>query len=190
MKKEATLIIVDMQNDFIDGVFSNADAQRIVEPIVDLMCGWDGNIILTRDTHQYNYLDTPEGKKLPIRHCVQGTEGWCVHDAIMQTVLALLGTNGVPCDFIDKSTFGYIEWREWGNPELCDDIYIVGTCTDICVISNALILKAMFPEKNITVISDLCAGTTTENHEAALNVMRSCQVDVISEEEFRNMQKE
>ena len=179
------LIIVDMQNDFIDGALANPEAQKIVEPICKLVMSqkWD-DIVLTMDTHQSNYLKTQEGRKLPIKHCVEGMDGWRLNEEIKFTCndRFILKYKTYPHGPLHKNTFGYIYWKmfKYDRVKLGDsvNIYIVGTCTDICVVSNALILKSTYPEANITVYSNLCAGTTKENHEAALQVMRSCQIDV------------
>lgn len=168
MKK--TLIVVDMQNDFIDGSLGTKEAQAIVGNVRKKIeeynaCG--GEIIFTRDTHGEDYLETPEGKNLPVEHCIRGTKGWEIAEGLE-----------VPgCSYIDKPTFGYIHWdeREFGEIEL------VGLCTDICVVSNALILKAMFPDTEITVDAACCAGVTPETHRAALETMKMCQIRVIGE---------
>jgi nicotinamidase-related amidase len=165
------LIVVDMQNDFIDGSLANPAAQAIVDPIIKKIKEFDGRVIFTQDTHYSNYCKTQECKKLPIEHCKIGTPGWEIHSDILQ---AVTGRNFV--HMIRKETFGYINWRDIIRD--CEEIIICGTCTDICVVSNALIIKAMYPETKITVLKDLCAGLTPEKHEAALEVMRSCQIDV------------
>lgn len=177
MGKKKTLIIIDMQNDFISGSLANKDAEAIVEPMCEYIKNFKGNIICTRDTHQANYLNTMEGKNLPIEHCIEDTAGHCIDDRILK---ALRGKDYI---VIDKNTFGTLEWGNWISTYLYDnlekcDIEICGTCTDICVISNALILKAMYHEHNISVLANLCAGLTKEKHEAALNVMSSCQIEI------------
>ena len=171
------LIVVDMQYDFIDGALANKDAQKIVKPIADFIKenSFD-QIIFTRDTHGKDYLNTPEGKKLPVTHCLEGTKGWVVHEDILNAAI----DSDTPYYFVDKPTFGYRGWL-WGADFMYDhdEITVVGTCTDICVVSNVLILKAAFPEARIEVVGDLCAGLTPEKHKAALDVMESCQVDVV-----------
>lgn len=162
-----TLIVIDMQNDFISGSLGTKQAEAIVENVQKRIAEYKGRgdeIIYTRDTHGENYLSTPEGKKLPVVHCVKGTWGWQIADGLYVDSAAV----------IDKPTFGYIGWNKFSfeTVELC------GLCTDICVVSNALILKAMFPEANIFVDSSCCAGVTPEKHAAALETMRSCQIDV------------
>ena len=178
MKK--LLIIVDMQNDFITGSLANIDAQAIVDPICQYLTENKNNfeeVVLTRDTHKEDYLKTPEGKKLPVEHCIHGTPGWCVHDKIRDT----LKTLNIPHAYIDKTTFGYKYWGSYGEGIQGyngDVIEICGTCTDICVVSNALILKNEFPKKEIRILSNLCAGLTPELHQAALDVMKSCQCEI------------
>lgn len=167
MKK--VLIVIDMQKDFVDGSLANQAAQEIVTPITEYIRAFDGKVIATRDTHETEYLTTAEGKRLPVEHCIKGTDGWKIMDEI---AAALQERNAV---ILDKPTFGYLGWGMLGE---YDEAVLIGTCTDICVVSNALILKAMFPDLNVKVVENLCAGTTKENHSAALQVMRCCQVDV------------
>ncbi len=162
-----TLIVIDMQNDFIDGALGTKEALEIVEnvknKIAEYRAGKD-KIIFTRDTHGENYLDTPEGKKLPVKHCIKGTSGWQIKD-------------GLTIDgdvIIDKPSFGY---TGWSGMEF-EEIELVGLCTDICVVSNALILKALFPDVKISVDSACCAGVTPETHNAALATMKMCQIEI------------
>lgn len=172
------LIIVDMQNDFIDGALANEEAQKIVTPMANLIKKWDGDIVFTRDTHGYEYMDTQEGKYLPVPHCTYLTDGWLINNLLITCV----STNDKCYSFVDKNTFGMLGWDGFlidGITKPYDEIYMCGTCTDICVVSNALILKATFPETPIKIYSNLCAGTTKEKHKAALEVMRSCQCDII-----------
>ncbi|MBD5552433.1 MAG: cysteine hydrolase [Lachnospiraceae bacterium] len=168
MKK--TLIVVDMQNDFIDGTLGTKEAQAIVENVKKKIAEYrkrGDEIIFTRDTHQENYLETPEGKKLPVEHCIYGTKGWEIAEGLE-----------VPgCTYIDKPTFGWIHW----NKRNFEEIELVGLCTDICVVSNALILKAMFPDVEITVDAGCCAGVTPQTHRAALETMKMCQILVVGE---------
>ena len=174
-KTRDTLVVVDMQNDFITGTLANADAEAIVDPICKLIEQWPGYVIVTRDTHSRGYLGTSEGRHLPIVHCVRETAGWCVEDRIMR---ALDEKDHV---IVDKFHFGY-EW--WKSEDLLSffqgDICVVGTCTDVCVVSNVLIFKTLFPEADITVYEDLCAGTTPERHRAAIETMKSCQVGILT----------
>lgn len=176
-----TLIVIDMQNDFIDGALGTKEAQAIVPNVkkkIEEYKARGDEIIFTRDTHFDNYLETNEGKHLPVEHCIKGTYGWEVHKD-----LDIAG-----CEHIDKLTFGYNCWdinqtnkRRYGSNECFADVEIVGLCTDICVVSNALILKAEFPEINITVDASCCAGVTPESHQAALTTMKMCQINVIGE---------
>lgn len=175
MKKPSTLFVIDMQNDFIYGSLANPEAQKLVDPITKLIETWVGNVYVTRDTHGINYLNTPEGKKLPIEHCIEGTTGWCLPGVIMRAALK----HGAM--FKDKNKFGM---DSVPRPEqMHEKIYLVGVCTDICVIVNALMLKDMYPNKQVIVYSNLCAGTTPEKHQAALQVMESCQIDVVEYKE-------
>ncbi len=168
MKK--ALIIIDMQNDFITGSLANKAAEAIVDPIVEKIKSFDGDVIATRDSHTESYLQSAEGKKLPYKHCIEYTDGWKIHPSIMDAMVKKRN-----CRIINKTTFGFVgSWELYAY----DSIEIVGTCTEICVISNALILKAMYPEKKIAVIDELCAGVTKENHDAAIKVMKSCQIDI------------
>ena len=166
MKK--TLIVVDMQNDFIDMALGTAEACTIVPAVKAKIEAYAKNgdeILYTRDTHSENYLDTPEGKKLPVPHCIQGTKGWEIADG-----LYIEG-----CKIIDKPNFG---WPNWGA-ETLEEVEIIGLCTDICVVSNALMIKAIFPNAEVTVDSACCAGVTPETHKAALATMRMCQINVL-----------
>ncbi len=165
-----TLIVVDMQNDFITGSLGTKEAQDIVQKVKNKITEYQkrgDEIIFTRDTHQPDYLNTPEGKKLPVEHCIEGTKGWQIADG--------LEVDGAK--YIDKPTFGWTHW----NDRTFEEIEMVGLCTDICVVSNALILKATFPDVEITVDASCCAGVTSATHNAALETMKMCQINVISE---------
>lgn len=166
------LVVVDMQNDFIDGALGTKEAVQIVERVrekIDSCLASGGKVIYTRDTHEENYPETQEGKKLPVVHCVRGTKGWEISERIY-----------VPgCLIIDKPTFGSIELAQLISlTEDVEKIELIGLCTDICVISNALLLKAKLPEIPIEVDADCCAGVTPQSHENALNAMRMCQIEV------------
>ena len=163
------LIVVDMQNDFISGSLGSDMAKEIIPRVVEKVKNFDGKVIFTRDTHQADYLSTQEGKKLPVEHCIDGTYGWEICDELLPFVQD---------NVIDKITFGSMELPDYLE-ETTESIELCGLCTDICVISNAMILKASFPEASITVDSTLCAGVTKESHETALNSMRSVQIEVI-----------
>ena len=166
MKK--TLIVIDMQNDFIDMALGTKEAVAIVDNVKSKVseyakAGYE--IIYTRDTHPENYLETSEGKRLPVPHCIKGTKGWEIADGIY--------VDG--SKIIDKPTFGWTGWAE----ESLEDVLIVGLCTDICVVSNALIIKAAFPDACIKVDKKCCAGVSVESHNAALLTMQMCQIDII-----------
>ena len=167
------LIVVDMQNDFVTGSLANPDAQAIIPKIakkIDKYLKNGDRVIFTRDTHHSNYLETSEGKNLPIPHCIHGTWGWLVVDEL----------NHPECRHIDKPTFGYKYWEYNiynGDGEI-ENIELVGTCTDICVLSNAILLKTEYPDIPISVDHSCCAGLTPAKHDAALAVMASCQINV------------
>ena len=170
-KVRKILVVIDMQKDFIDGSLGTKEAQAIVENVVKKIGTYDTkNVYATRDTHQENYLETSEGKKLPVEHCIEGTDGWEIVDEI---AAALQEKNAV---ILDKPTFGYLGWDSLDE---YDEVELVGTCTDICVVSNALILKAKFPDLTVKVRPSLCAGTSVENHNAAIAVMACCQVEIL-----------
>lgn len=168
------LIVVDMQNDFIDGSLGTKEAVAIVPNVrkkIQEYASRGDEIIFTRDTHYDDYLETHEGKMLPVIHCVKGTLGWQIADGLE-----------VPgCKCINKSTFGWLPWRSTLNFQGYNEIELVGLCTDICVVSNALILRAIFPNADITVDASCCAGVTPESHKAALMTMKMCQINVIRE---------
>ena len=177
--KNKILIVVDMQNDFIDGVLKNPEAHKACSNVVKKIRNWDGeNIICTYDTHlQEHYLNTEEGKNIPI-HCVYKTWGWQLHEFIYQALLKYIYANDNNTYFdVEIDTFGSIAELPALIEQLCPEnpfeIHICGLCTDICVISNALILRAAFPLAHIVVNAKCCAGTTKENHLAALNVMKA-----------------
>ena len=171
------LIVIDMQNDFITGALANTEGQKIVGKIADLVRTFDGEIIATRDTHTEEYMHTQEGRRLPVPHCIKGTEGWEIVPEI-QKALDERATDGI-VSYIDKYTFGSTELGSLIAQKNYTDVTLVGVCTDICVISNAMVIKANALETNVTVLKDLCAGVTPESHNTALNAMAGCQVDVI-----------
>ncbi len=168
MKK--TLLVIDMQNDFIDGSLGTKEAENIVEHVRRKIAAYrdaGDEIIFTRDTHQANYLDTNEGKHLPVVHCVEGTRGWQIADGLE-----------VPgAIYIDKPQFGFTDWKKFD----LEEVELVGLCTDICVVSNALIIKALYPEIRVSVDASCCAGVTPESHEAALLTMKMCQVEILNQ---------
>lgn len=174
------LIVIDMQNDFVDGALPILGAKEIIPKISSYIdtnyVNQKDHVLFTRDTHSSQYLNTLEGKYLPVVHCVKETPGWCIVDDLFK--YANYGYGQV----INKSSFGYTDWgrdvdrRIGATPDL---IEIVGVATDICVISNAIILRTRFPNATIKVLADMCAGTSEEKHEAALKVMESCQIEVV-----------
>ncbi|MDE7199888.1 MAG: cysteine hydrolase [Lachnospiraceae bacterium] len=176
MKK--VLVVVDMQNDFIDGALGTKEAVGIVENAVSKIRNFEGTIFVTMDTHQDNYMETAEGKKLPVPHCIKMTDGWQLNEKVK----AALADRDYKT--LEKGTFG--------STALVDEIRkikgsdgmemeFIGLCTDICVVSNVLLLKAYFPEEKITVDAGCCAGVTPESHKAALETMKMCQIDVVGE---------
>lgn len=173
------LVVVDMQNDFIDGTLGTKEAQTIVPKVVELVNNFDGMVIATLDTHEDNYLETQEGTKLPIEHCIYKSEGWFPPNELKQAI-----ESKPEFAFELKETFGSFDIKTKIN-QICEDdadveeITLVGVCTGICVISNALILKSQFPEAKINVIEDLCACVTPESHKHAIETMKMCQINVI-----------
>lgn len=170
------LVVVDMQKDFVDGALGTAEAVAILDSAAAKIRAWDGPIIATLDTHFEDYLNTAEGKKLPVPHCIRGTEGWALHPVIAD---ALSDKEYVE---LEKNTFGAVFLPETVS-ELAEEepfaVTLIGLCTDICVVSNALLLKASYPEVPIAVDASCCAGVTPALHNAALDTMRSCQIDIL-----------
>lgn len=170
------LIVVDMQNDFISQALGTPQAQGIVTKVSEKIRAWEGPVFYTRDTHDQNYLNTSEGKKLPVSHCIRGEAGWELAPQISSCVK--------PEDRIfDKPTFGSIALANTVSSMVQEgkisSVTLVGLCTDICVISNALLLKAYVPELSIAVDHSCCAGVTPESHENALKAMAMCQIDIL-----------
>ena len=170
------LVAVDLQKDFVDGALGTNEAQAIVPNAVKKIKSFDGKIFVTFDTHSENYLSTAEGKKLPVTHCVKGTDGWQLNEDIQK---ALDGKDYIS---VVKPTFGLVDLpglieKEANGEEF--EIELIGLCTDICVVSNALLLKANFPEAPIAVDSSCCAGVTPQAHKSALDTMKSCQIDIL-----------
>lgn len=170
MKK--LLIVIDMQNDFIDGSLGTPEAEAIVEAVKDKIRSYPaGDIFATMDTHGPDYLSTQEGRNLPVEHCIRGTEGWRIRPDIAELL--------TEAAIFEKPTFGSVRMAEAVREiEDLEEIELVGLCTDICVVSNAMLLKANLPEVKICVDSRCCAGVTPEKHLAALETMRSCQIEV------------
>lgn len=173
MKK--ILIVVDMQKDFVDGALGTAEAVAIVDNVVKKIENFDGDIIATYDTHRDNYAETQEGRNLPVPHCIKGSDGWEL-DSKVQAALDKKGFTA-----IEKPTFGSVDLPEYIRKNYNADeieIELIGLCTDICVVSNALLMKANFLETKVSVDASCCAGVTVDSHNAALLTMKMCQVNV------------
>ncbi len=175
-KMRKLLIVIDMQNDFIDAALGTKEAEAIVEAVKEKIRSFPAeNVIATMDTHEVNYMQTQEGKYLPVPHCIRGSEGW----QIRSDIAALL----TGAKIYEKPTFGSTalaaDLKEMSEKEEIE-IELVGLCTDICVVSNALLIKAMMPEVKISVDASCCAGVTPEKHLAALETMRSCQIQILN----------
>lgn len=171
------LVVVDMQNDFINGSLGTKEAEAIVSKVENKIHHFSGKVFFTRDTHEEDYLETQEGKKLPVVHCIRGTKGW----EICPQLKKFSNEN-----IIDKPTFGSTELglilKAEDDREKIESITFVGLCTDICVISNAMLAKAFLPETKIIVDASCCAGVTLESHRRALESMKSCQIEIENEE--------
>lgn len=169
------LIVVDMQNDFIDGALGTREAQAIVDKVKGKILDFKGPVIFTRDTHGENYMETQEGKNLPVPHCIKGTDGWQIRPELD----ALRKTRPV-----DKPGFGSVELGrmllDMNAEEAIGSVTLVGLCTDVCVISNALIIKAFLPEVPVKVDAACCAGISPESHGNALSAMAMCQVEILN----------
>ena len=169
------LIVVDMQKDFVDGALGTPEAQAIVDNVVRKIREFEGTVFVTFDTHDEEYLHTAEGRRLPVPHCIKGTPGWELDARVAE---ALKDKPWIP---VEKPTFGAVQL-----PELIESaafrqdfgMELIGLCTDICVVSNALLLKANFPEVPIFVDASCCAGVTPASHEAALTTMAMCQITI------------
>lgn len=165
------LIVIDMQNDFVTGSLGTKEAQQIIPAVVRKVIAYKevgADMIFTRDTHDTIYLETQEGKKLPVEHCIKGTRGWEIIDELKPYAEKIF----------DKPTFGSLEMADYIVNSDYKQIELIGLCTDICVVSNALLLKANLLEAEISVDSSCCAGVTPQSHNAALMTMKMCQVDV------------
>lgn len=174
MKK--LLVVIDMQTDFIDGVLGTKEAISILPNVKAKIEQYQQNgdsIVFTKDTHKTNYLETQEGKNLPVTHCIEGSEGWQIHPELVSF------SNHVPC--FCKPSFGSIELANYIKDQQFDEIELIGVCTDICVISNAILLKAFAPEAHILVDASCCAGVTKESHQNALSAMKMCQITICNE---------
>ena len=168
------LVVIDMQNDFIDGALGTPEAEAIVPNVVDKVKNFNGLVLATRDTHGEDYLQTQEGRMLPVEHCIRGTYGWEIREEIAELLESLP---------IDKPTFGSETLgkvlKEFNKSEPIDSITLVGLCTDICVISNVLLAKAYLPETPVYVGAACCAGVTPKSHETSLQAMKMCQIHIL-----------
>lgn len=169
------MVVVDMQNDFVTGCLGSNEAKAIVEKMVKTLNEFDGEIVFTRDTHFENYMETMEGKKLPVPHCIKDSEGW----QIIPELKTISEREDVK--IFDKLTFGSLELASYvkDNADKYDEIELIGVCTDICVISNALLIKASVPNKKIVADHALCAGVSPTSHKNALEAMKCCHIDII-----------
>ena len=169
------LVVVDMQKDFVDGALGSREAVAIVPAVVKKIADFNGEIFVTYDTHFENYMQTNEGKHLPVPHCIKGTDGWQLNNDVENAL------SGKKFTKVEKNTFGSVDL-----PKLIEQaadgenfaVELIGLCTDICVVSNALLIKATFPEAPIAVDAGCCAGVTPQAHEAALATMASCQITI------------
>lgn len=172
------LIVIDMQNDFVDGALGTPEAQAIADAVVEEAKSFDGTVAFTLDTHGEDYLSSQEGANLPVPHCIKGTPGWQLIPALDSVA------HERNARLFEKPTFGSTDLAAWLQAENAtnpiESIELVGVCTDICVVSNALLIKAVLPEVPLVVDAALCAGVTPAAHEAALATMRSCQVQVLN----------
>ena len=173
-KMKRLLIVIDMQNDFIDAALGTPEAVEIVDAVKEKIRAYPaGNVIATMDTHTEDYLNTQEGKYLPVPHCIKGTDGWKIRDDIADLLAG--------ASIYEKPTFGSVQLasdlKKMSEKEEIE-LELTGLCTDICVVSNVMLIKAFYPEKNIFVEKDCCAGTSIENHNSALSVMKSCHIEI------------
>lgn len=169
------LVVVDMQNDFVDGALGSAEAVAIVPNVVDKIKNFDGEIFVTLDTHFDNYMETAEGKKLPVPHCIKGTIGWELNPEVAKAL------EGKKHTVVEKHTFGSVDLPKLMKETAGEEVFgaeLIGLCTDICVVSNALLLKAHYPEYDIAVDASCCAGVTPKSHNEALATMGMCQIDI------------
>ena len=165
------LVVVDMQNDFVTGALGTPQAQQIVPNVVDLVANCLANgydVVFTRDTHGNDYLNTQEGANLPVEHCIKGSWGWQIVDQLLPYATKV----------IDKPTFGSVELANFVKMGNYNQVTLVGLCTDICVISNAMLIKAYCLETKVKVLSNCCAGVTPNSHDNALDAMKMCQITI------------
>lgn len=175
------LVVVDMQNDFITGVLGTEDAKAIVPRVCERIKDWQGDIIMTRDTHHDNYMDTSEGKMLPVPHCIQNSNGWQINEDVQKSFSEKNGAgSGHFFAVINKPTFGSSVLANIAGDEQYDRVVLCGVCTDICVLNNAMLVRAILPESEIVVDAACCAGVSPESHRTALAAMVPCNIKVIN----------
>ena len=173
-KSRDVLVVVDMQNDFIDGDLGSAEAKSILDNVCKKIESWEGIVVFTMDTHGEDYLDTNEGKHIPVAHCIKNSYGWRLNDKVEATKGKL--KSGYIT--VEKGTFGSKEVTDIVKNMHSNTVELVGLCTDICVISNAMILRSTLPEVNIIVDASCCAGVTPESHNIALAAMKMCCIEI------------
>lgn len=173
------LVVVDMQRDFVTGALGTEEARAVVTPVCEKIRSWNGDICFTMDTHEENYGETLEGERIPVPHCIIGTDGW----QLCEQISGYFEENpDRPFEFITKKTFGSTYIGDYVRSCEAEEVVMVGVCTDICIISNAMMIRAANPDLKIIVDASCCAGTTKENHQKALDVMKQCCIDVINEQ--------
>lgn len=176
------LVVVDMQKDFVDGALGTKEAVAIVPKVVEKINTFNGRFAVTHDTHQTDYLTTQEGINLPVVHCVEQTDGWKLEDSVFEALDKRVLETGADTEVFFKPTFGSVELADWlvqmDKMASIEEVVLVGLCTDICVISNAMLIKAFMPEVKITVDAACCAGVTPESHANALAAMKMCQINI------------
>jgi nicotinamidase-related amidase len=171
------LIVIDMQKDFVDGALGSKEAAAIVPAVVEKIWGFDGAVLFTYDTHGADYLRTREGRKLPVPHCVEGTEGWRLHGELEDLRFKIGGKAFTKTTFGSRELAAYLTLENEKKP--IERVELVGLCTDVCVIANALLLQAFLPETEIAVDAACCAGATPESHARAIEAMRACQIEIL-----------
>ncbi len=170
------LIVVDMQNDFITGALASPQGPEILNGVIDYVKNFDGEVIYTMDTHYDNYLETLEGKNLPVLHCIKGTHGWQIPTDLLSALESKKAKSIEKLSFGSPDLIKYLVQKTENNE--VDEIFLIGICTDICVVTNAIALKCSIHNTPITVISSLCAGVTLESHDNALQTMKCCQINI------------
>lgn len=179
------LVVVDMQKDFVDGTLGSLEAEAIVQKVVEKINSFSGVLAATYDTHTVDYLKTQEGKNLPIVHCIEHSDGWQLTPPVYEALINHFEDGSAP-KFFYKPTFGSVELADWllnmNKKTAIDEVILVGLCTDICVISNAMLIKAFLPEVKVTVDAACCAGVTHESHKNALAAMKMCQINIENED--------